>query len=1262
MGFIKRYTTSFLVFTLLVLCVNYALFEWRNSQNRNLDYPVLAKQSVQNATEQFNEFLFEFTSASTEYATSIETSINSNNDSFPIEDSKFWGTTTFKKGAPIYWSGFSNLTLLDTTQAESLQLEVAVSRVNNVQFLYSMIPFTVVSANDTTIYHVLTTRKISQENILAVGERLELDPNQLFIPKNQFPIRFSIEHPESESILAIQPVSTISSENAGFFYALEENIHSFWKTNTQESQSIRAGFLLAILLTLGIYFAWVSRQLPALIQLIIQLTVYALLYFGFQLINQFSIGLLSKILQIPAFDLIIRFGFVYLITASIHVYIRKQHSLSSSKFKSSQLIWGFLCGIILAMLYHFFYSLIHHYLVEESIGFLSDAFASDWQSSLLVLIASAIFYMLLVLNINVLKTLTMHNRKIQPVPFSVNLLAFFFSLLTLWFVSNNKPHSFSITATSIGSYLIALAWLSYLFRYKRIRVQPSSFRFFLILNLIFSSIFFYLITITYSNHIQEKMIHAVEIFGDETEEEITPIIRQLLSDLHFELTDQPLNNIDARVQSAIAPEWLRYSISVQLIDTTGALISDYTTNLSAPQWSTDFQINELIIPFVGERIRRENLRPVIRTQPINIINAEYTSFRRGWIPLYEDVGSDRISAWVLASVYTELPDPSRPLRTVITSSSPQDFDFTISLVEYENRLPTKNAIYGTPFTVPDYRILPEEILEFIQSDSISFRTSEIESQTITELFIKSDGESVIRAAVSQPNLNEQLFSFLQIYFLVLVVILIFTVLASVFKIRKVFNESRQFKDRLIDRFLLASFLCLFALVGITFFILDQQNSNQVQDELTTRLDIFVENIAFNDSTDFTDAEFLKTNTDFLAEDVALYVDAGLVNSTTPQIYTQHLLPSVLPWNVYRNIKENGSRREIEIVTLNGLDMMIGYQPWINDNEEIVGIAAIPTFLRTPKFYDELLSTTSYLVVFFSLIFGALMISVGLIASRMSAPLEALNKGLKKISAGDLNSKIPVTSNDEIGVLTKAYNTMAARLKELQQELAQSEREAAWKEMAQQVAHEIKNPLTPMKLNLQHLERQLEETGGQLSEDNPRIASITKSMIDQIEALNKIASDFSKFAKPLQQEFDVFNLNELVESTANLYSQENTLRVKLASRKLLIDGVADELRRALVNLIKNAQEATSEGGLIDLKTEADASQHFALVHVSDSGKGIPKEDHNRIFTPNFSTKTSGTGLGLAITKKIIEEHQGTISFNSRKGKGTTFTIKIPLKRK
>ena len=404
------------------------------------------------------------------------------------------------------------------------------------------------------------------------------------------------------------------------------------------------------------------------------------------------------------------------------------------------------------------------------------------------------------------------------------------------------------------------------------------------------------------------------------------------------------------------------------------------------------------------------------------------------------------------------------------------------------------------------------------------------------------------------------------------------------------------------------------------------------------------------------SDYLEDITAVLSVDVSIYKYGSLEHSTTPPIYNQHLIPTVIPWRTYQQIVANGAQIVIDIQTIGDQELMIGYQPWLNADNTIAGVVAIPTFLKTPDFYNQLLSNTSYLVAFYVLIFGILILTIGFISAKITAPLKTLEVGLEKISAGNLDTRLKIHSNDEIGILAKAYNTMATKLKTLQEELAKTEREQAWKQMA----HEIKNPLTPMKLNLQHLERQLHQTEKHLSLDKPRVSAITKSIIEQIEALNKIASDFSKFARPTTDQFTAIKVNALISSVVLMYEESKSkISTDFDNSEFIISGEPDELRRVLVNIIKNTEEAISDGGWIKIKTRWNKEGKSVDIFVIDNGIGISSKEAQHIFLPNFSTKTSGTGLGIAITKKIIEEHSGTITFESSPKKGTTFKISFPL---
>jgi nitrogen fixation/metabolism regulation signal transduction histidine kinase len=302
--------------------------------------------------------------------------------------------------------------------------------------------------------------------------------------------------------------------------------------------------------------------------------------------------------------------------------------------------------------------------------------------------------------------------------------------------------------------------------------------------------------------------------------------------------------------------------------------------------------------------------------------------------------------------------------------------------------------------------------------------------------------------------------------------------------------------------------------------------------------------------------------------------------------------------------------------------------------------------------------SSSIIVVYLACFGVFLFVTAFITRHVTHPLSELSMGLRRVATGELKSAIKISSQDEVGELANAYNVMIYRLQDLQEELAEAEREAAWSEMARQVAHEIKNPLTPMKLSLQHLIRiasQNQKSRQELIDDLQRTVD---SVVSQIESLAHIASDFSRFARPLDSSFEEIDLHEMLMEVAELYRHDPKINLvfDLVERKLKIRGAKDDLKRVFINLIKNSDEAMPDGGIIMLRTYS--YKENAVIEVVDNGEGIPVEEQSRIFTPNFSTKTSGTGLGLAICKKIIETHKGEISFASVPGAGTTFTLTIP----
>ena len=260
--------------------------------------------------------------------------------------------------------------------------------------------------------------------------------------------------------------------------------------------------------------------------------------------------------------------------------------------------------------------------------------------------------------------------------------------------------------------------------------------------------------------------------------------------------------------------------------------------------------------------------------------------------------------------------------------------------------------------------------------------------------------------------------------------------------------------------------------------------------------------------------------------------------------------------------------------------------------------------------------------------------------------------------GKENKPIEWNSDDEIGRLVKEYNNMIQKLGESAETLAKSERESAWREMAKQVAHEIKNPLTPMKLSVQHLQHSYKE---QRPGWDKNIERMTQTMIEQIDTLAHIASEFSNFAKMPKANNEKINIADTITNVVALYNETENCKIEFNSvvNNLFVLADREQLQRVFNNLIKNAIQSVPETREGKIFITLEKPNNTVLIKIQDNGTGISDEMKDKIFTPNFTTKSTGMGLGLAMVKSIIENCGGVIWFETIVDKGTVFFIALPL---
>ena len=444
----------------------------------------------------------------------------------------------------------------------------------------------------------------------------------------------------------------------------------------------------------------------------------------------------------------------------------------------------------------------------------------------------------------------------------------------------------------------------------------------------------------------------------------------------------------------------------------------------------------------------------------------------------------------------------------------------------------------------------------------------------------------------------------------------------------------------------------------------QRNSEQITERLNSINIELQHKTGHLDNLDQMSASELKAYLDKFSEvfysDITLFNKSGLLaGSSSSLIWEKNLLsPRVNP-TAFSAIELDKKSKFIHQEAIGSFEYLSGYKPLYNNSGQKLGILNVPYFARQDNLKNEINRFLLILINVFVLLTGISVIVAIYVSNWITAPLKLLQSSFSSLDLININKPIEYTGSDEVATMVSVYNQKVTELQEMAEQIAQSERESAWREMARQVAHEIKNPLTPMRLSIQHFQRLLEKNPAEAME---RSKSLVNSLIEQIDNLTQIANEFSQFAKISVSTRSTFDLKKQVLDIAGLFSTDENVSVKtkIDIKEALVQADKGQIIRMLNNLIKNAIQASSQNPNGEVVLSLSEESEFYKIEVADNGKGIPEELQSKIFNPNFTTKSTGMGLGLAIVNKIVSNHKGTITFQTQHNKGTVFIVLLPKK--
>ena len=462
-------------------------------------------------------------------------------------------------------------------------------------------------------------------------------------------------------------------------------------------------------------------------------------------------------------------------------------------------------------------------------------------------------------------------------------------------------------------------------------------------------------------------------------------------------------------------------------------------------------------------------------------------------------------------------------------------------------------------------------------------------------------------------------------------------------------------------------VCFFSIIGSTamsYLIIkkstDEQSVTEMQNKFEALMKTLDYAVSHTNITQEKDLVNILQNeiyeiSDINKHDVILYDLQGnyLVSNKELNLVAQKKIPHETLMNVLESDKRVDVQEYDQKV---GSNVTSSYMILRNNMLEPIAIVYFP-FYHNDNIYAGAFNKYVQYIILVNLFLILLSIWLSWVISKnLTKTITRISELITRTTLFGREMKpIKYFQNDELSGLVKSYNKMIYQIEDQKMLLANKEREEAWREMAKQVAHEVKNPLTPMKLLIQNFERKFDKNDPEIDQ---KVRNLSRSLVDQIDLVATVASAFSEFAKLPPKNDEFFNLKEELENLVRVFNDDGNIYFHANKDMMPVRMDRIYLSRIFTNMITNAKQAVSEQRKSIINIDAELFNKKIIIVIEDNGIGIPKDKLEQIFEPNFTTKNSGMGLGLTMVKKMIEEYKGEISVKSEEGKGTKFTIILP----